>query len=229
MKKIYLIGDCHVSRVSEHYRNVKAVPALTDVIFWGRASKKGWDLDFKKMYKEEELSSGKEEQLFYGDGVIPFSEIKDDGILLSWFGYVDVRTFLSNYDNADEVAERYIRQIVDNFKNSTIVIIEPLPQFTEMLLKHEGISPYFTYEQRLNQNRKFLDSLHKYAKKAGITNFIFQSEILNALGVKQLTPDMTHNKAPHPVDGLKDEYNIKILNLFIEKSLGFLNDWSYAR
>jgi hypothetical protein len=32
---------------------------------------------------------------------------------------------------------------------------------------------------------------------------------------------MTHTKAPHPVDGLKDEYNEKILNLFIKKGLSF--------
>jgi hypothetical protein len=229
MKKIYLIGDCHVSRVSEHYNKNKAMHNLVDVVFWGKAAKKVWDLDFKKMYEEEELSSGKEEQLFYGDGVIPFSDIKDGGILLSWFGYVDIRTFLSGYDNADEVAKKYIKEIVNNFKNSTIVIIEPLPQFTEMMLKYEGISPHYTYQQRLNQNKKFLDSLHKYAHDAGITNFIFQSQILNAVGVKELTPDMTHNKAHNPVDGLKDEYNSKILDLFIKKSLELLNDWSWIR
>ena len=229
MKKIYLIGDCHVSRVSEHYGKNKVTPSLVDVVFWGKAAKSVWNLDFKKMYEEEELSSGKEEQLFYGDGVIPFSDIKDDGILLSWFGYVDIRTFLSGYDNADEVAKKYIKEIVNNFKNSTIVIIEPLPQFTEMMLKYEGISPHYTYQQRLNQNKKFLDSLHKYAHDAGITNFIFQSQILDAVGVKELTPDMTHNKAHHPVDGLKDEYNSKILDLFIKKSLELLNDWSWIR
>ena len=42
------------------------------------------DLDFEEMYKEDELSSGKEEQKFQNDGVIPFSKIKDEGILFSW-------------------------------------------------------------------------------------------------------------------------------------------------
>jgi hypothetical protein len=101
------------------------------------------------------------------------------------------------------------------------VIIEPLPQFTEMLLKYEGISPYYTYEQRLEQNKKFLDAMHVFAREAGITNFVYQSEILDCLGVSELTPSMTHTKAPHPVDGLKDEYNEKILNLFIKKGLSF--------
>ena len=84
MKKIYLIGDCHLSRVSEHYEEDNNQVNMT---FWGKAAKKIWDLDFEEMYKEDELSSGKEEQKFQNDGVIPFSKIKDDGILFSWFGY----------------------------------------------------------------------------------------------------------------------------------------------
>lgn len=218
MKNVYLIGDCHLSRVSEHYDRDNAD---VNMIFWGKAAKKIWDLDFKKMREEAELSSGKEAQKCPDDGVIPFSEIKDESILFSWFGYVDIRTFLSGYDNADFIAKKYIEQLVSNFKHSRIVIIEPLPQFTEMLLKYEGISPYYTYEQRLEQNKKFLDSLRAYAYEAGITDFIYQSEILECLGVSELTPSMTHNKAPHPVDGLQDEYNEKILSLFIEKALAF--------
>lgn len=218
MKNIYLIGDCHLSRVSEHYvQNNSNV----NMIFWGKAAKKIWDLDFKDMREQGELSSGKEAQRFPDDGVIPFSDIKDEDILMSWFGYVDVRTFLSNYDNADVVAQKYIQQLINNFKHSKIVIIEPLPQFTEMLLKYEGISPYYTYEQRLEQNKKFLDSLRACAYEAGITDFIYQSEILECLGVNELTPSMTHNKAPHPVDGLQDEYNKKILDLFIQKALAY--------
>ena len=216
MKKIYLLGDCHLSRVSEHYEEDNNQVNMT---FWGKAAKKIWDLDFEEMYKEDELSSGKEEQKFQNDGVIPFSKIKDDGILFSWFGYVDIRTFLSAYGNADAVAYKYIKQLTGTFKNSNIVIIEPLPQFTEMLLKYEGISPSYTYEQRLYQNSDFLESLHVYAKEAGIKNFILQSEILDCLGVSELIPEMTHDKAPHPVDGLQDKYNKKILDLFIKKAL----------
>jgi hypothetical protein len=216
MKKIYLIGDCHLSRVSEHYdKNNNKI----DMVFWGKAAQKIWDLDFKTMYDEGELSSGKEEQKFHGDGVIPFSDIKDDCVIFSWFGYVDIRTFLSRYGNADVVAQKYIKQLTSTFKNSKIVIIEPLPQFTEMLLKHEGISPSYTYEQRLEQNKKFLDSMHMYAREAGITDFIFQSEILDCLGVSELIPEMTHDKAPHPVDGLQGKYNRKILDLFTQKAL----------
>ena len=220
MKTIYLIGDCHLSRVSEHYDTNSDV----DMVFWGKAAKKVWDLNFAEMYNEPELSSGKESQRCPNDGVIPFSDIKDDGILFTWFGYVDIRTFLSYYDNADKVAERYINQLTSYFKNSKIVIVEPLPQFTEMLLKYEGISPYYTHEQRLEQNKKFLTSLHKYAEEAGLNDFILQSEILEYVGALELTPSMTHTKAPHPVDGLKDEYNKRILDLFMDKAKVYLNE-----
>lgn len=211
MTKIYAIGDCHLSRVQEHYDPAEST---VDFVIWGKAAKKIWDLDFEEMRLVNEISSGKEQQRFQGDGVTSFNEIKDESVLFSWFGYVDIRTFLSKHNNADEVAKKYIDQLTNNFKNSLIVIIEPLPQFTEMLLKYEGISPSYTYEQRLNQNKLFLESLHKYASEAGITNFIKQSEILEAIGEPELTPSMTHTKAPHPVDGLKDEYNKKIFLLF---------------
>lgn len=220
MKKIYLIGDCHLSRVSEHYFTNSDL----DMVFWGKAAKKIWDLDFRTMAEDKELSSGKEEQRFPNDGVIPFSDISDDGIVFAWFGYVDVRTFLSHHDNADKVAKKYVDQLTGYFKKSKIVIVEPLPQFTEMLLKHEGISPYYTHEQRLEQNKKFLTSLHKYAKEAGLNDFILQSEILEYVGALELTPSMTHTKAPHPVDGLKDEYNKRILDLFMDKAKVYLNE-----
>jgi hypothetical protein len=221
MKNVYLIGDCHLARVSEHFNKEKSE---MNMVFWGKAAKSIYNIDFKKMYEEGEMSSGKEEQKFPNDGVISFSEIKDDGILFSWLGYVDVRTFLTKYNNADLVAKKYIDDLVENFPNSKIIIIEPLPQFTEMLLKYDGISPSYTYEDRLKQNKLFLESMHKYAGIAGIKNFITQKEIYDAIDAKELTPEMTHNKAPHPVDGLNDEYNKKIFELFYKKAKEFLNE-----
>jgi hypothetical protein len=214
MKKTYLIGDCHLSRISEHHDPDKF---NYDLIFWGKASKRIYGTFFKQVEKEAELSSGKEEQRFPNDGVIPFSDIKDDGIIFAWLGYVDIRNFLSKYDNADEVAQFYIHQLTSAYPNSTIIIAEPLPQFTEMILKYEGISPSYTYEQRQTQNKKFLESMYKYAHAAGIKYFVTQQEILDRLGVKELERSMTHSKAPHPVDGLQDHYNKEIYNLFIEK------------
>lgn len=219
-KKVYVIGDCHTSRVQEHYdKNLSPV----DFVFWGKASKKAWDLDFEQMDKEDSLSSGKEVQDFPDDGVTKFSEIKDDGIVFSWLGYVDIRTFLSKYKNVEDVVKNYVLQLNKKFKNSKVYIIEPLPQFTEMLLKYEGISPYFTHEERLEQNRLFLQYLYKYCEESNYEIIITQKDILDCLGVRELTPSMTHDIAPHPVDGLKPKYSKKIYELFENKAKQILS------
>jgi len=214
MKNIYMLSDCHLSRAIEHY-----YPEKYEVNFipWPKAGLKMHGFNIESLKETDELSSGVEIQRTVNHEPQPFSIIKDDGVLVIWMGYVDIRTFLSRYENADETVKNFIDDIKKNFPSSQVVIIEPLPQFTEMLLKHEGISPYYTHEQRLNQNKLFLSALHKYAKEAGFEIVITQQDILDALGVPELTPSMTHTDAPHPVDGLHPDHMVKIWNLFAEK------------
>lgn len=214
MKNVYMISDCHLSRAIEHY-----YPEKHDVTFipWPKAAKKMHGFSIEQMREEDEMSSGVEIARTVDHKAQPFSIIKDDGILALWMGYVDIRTFLSRYKNADETVKNFIGNIKLNFPNSKVVIIEPLPQFTEMLLKHEGISPYYTHEQRIDQNREFLAALHKYSSEAGFEIIITQQDILDTLEVPELTPSMTHNDAPHPVDALKPEYMAKLWKLFSDR------------
>jgi hypothetical protein len=209
-----MLSDCHLSRAIEHY-----YPEKYEVNFipWPKAGLKMHGFNIESLKETDELSSGVEIQRTVNHEPQPFSIIKDDGVLVIWMGYVDIRTFLSRYENADETVKNFIDDIKKNFPGSQVVIIEPLPQFTEMLLKHEGISPYYTHEQRLNQNKLVLSALHKYAKEAGFEIVITQQDILDALGVPELTPSMTHTDAPHPVDGLHPDHMVKIWNLFAEK------------
>jgi hypothetical protein len=112
------------------------------------------------------------------------------------------------------------------YSNSIIQIIEPLPQFTEMLLKYDGISPTFTYEDRQNQNNIFCESLRQYAQEHNMLTPISQQSIKDAVGIQEFTteyaadvinPDQPwHNKKK---DALKKEYWEKIYNLFIIKSV----------
>jgi hypothetical protein len=209
-----MLSDCHLSRAIEHY-----YPEKHEVNFipWPKAGLKMHGFNIESLKETDELSSGVEIQRTVNHEPQPFSIIKDDGVLVIWMGYVDIRTFLSRYENADETVKNFIDDIKKNFPGSKVVIIEPLPQFTEMLLKHEGISPYYTHEQRLNQNKLLLSALHKYAKEAGFEIVITQQDILDALGVPELTPSMTHTDAPHPVDGLHPDHMVKIWNMFAEK------------
>lgn len=211
MKPVYVIGDCHLARVGEHdYKKVHPF----NLTIWGRAGLKAWGLNLDELYKNKELSSGPE----VGEGErIPFDKIKDDGIVISWIGYVDIRQFLPKYNNADFLAEQYIKHLKQYFKNSKIVIVEPLGQFDKMYLKYEGISPSYTFDERKTQNDLFIESLNKYCRIYGIKDIITQKEIFNAIGTEILNDSVLRKVAPHPSDALKESLNYNIYQLFLEK------------
>jgi hypothetical protein len=209
-----MVGDCHLSRAIEHWNPEKE---KANFVVWSKSGVRMYGFDAKELYEIEKLSTGVEIPREVDHKPLPFNIIKDDGILVFWVGYVDARTFLPRYKNAEETVIHFIEDIKKNFPNSRVMFIEPLPQFTEMLLKYEGISPYYTHEERIDQNRLVLSNLHKYAKEAGYEVVITQKDILEALGVPELTPSMTHSGAPHPVDGLTPEYMEKIWKLFSDK------------
>ena len=215
MTKVQIIGDCHVSRVYEHH-----YPEKTDIdfVFWGRRGVKAFAVDFDHMKEAHIESSGIEQSRGIDHFPMDFAEIEDEGLVMIWIGYVDIRQFLPKYKNADEIAKRLIDHVSSYFKNARVKLIEPLPQFYEMILKYEGISPSYTYEERQEQNSQFIAALEKYRIEAGFEESIRQQEILDALGVERLDQSMTHTDAPHPVDGLKPEYNKKIYELFERKA-----------
>jgi len=211
-----MVGDCHLSRAIEHWHPERE---KANFVVWSKSGVKMHGFSAKEMYEIERLSTGVEvaRENEPNHKPQPFNIIKDDGILAFWVGYVDARTFLPRYQNAEETVAHFINDIKENFPNSKVVLIEPLPQFTEMMLKYEGISPYYTHEERIDQNRLVISNLHKYAKEAGFEIVITQKDILEAVGVPELTPSMTHTNAPHPVDGLRPEYMEKIWKLFSDK------------
>ena len=228
MKKVYLIGDCHATRVWEHW-NPETCPV--DFKAWGMAGLTAWSFDPELYSAESKQSEGLESTNQYVDKpqewwIRDFNEFKDPAIVLVWLGYVDIRQRLVDYDNAIEDAYQMLDRVRNYYKNSIIQIIEPLPQFTEMLLKYDGISPTFTYEDRQNQNNIFCGALREYAQEHNMLPPITQQSIKDAVGIQEFTieyaadvinPDQPwHNKKK---DALKKEYWEKIYNLFIIKSV----------
>jgi hypothetical protein len=84
-----------------------------------------------------------------------------------------------------------------------------------MYLKYEGISPDYTYEERVKQNNEFNFYLSKYAKEAGLKDPISQKLIFDCLGVDFLDSKVLRKIAPHPVDSLSEDYNEKLYKFFI--------------
>ena len=233
MKKVYLIGDCHTTRVWEHW-NPETSPV--DFKAWGIAGLTAWSFNPDTYLAENKKSEGLENVNQYINKpqewwVRDFSEFKDPDIVLIWLGYVDIRQRLVEYNNAKEDAYQMLDRIRRYYKDSVIQVIEPLPQFTAMLLKYDGISPTFTYEERQNQNFIFCEALKEYTQKHNMLTPITQQEIKDAVGIQEFTieyaadvisPDQPwHNKKK---DALKKEYWAKIYDLFINKSMNIAVD-----
>lgn len=220
MKKVYLLGDCHSTRIWEHW-DPENCPV--DFKAWGVAGMTAWSFDPERLEKEQMESNGienvnhfveKDREYFN----MKFNEFKDADVVLVWLGYVDVRQRLAVHKNAKEDAYQLLDRICKYYPEATIQIIEPLPQFTEMLLKYEGISPSYTYEERQEQNAEFCASLNEYAELHSLPKPITQQEIKDAVGIQEFTPEYAATWAPHPQDSLKREYWAKIYDLFISKA-----------
>jgi hypothetical protein len=220
MRSVNLIGDCHSTRIWEHW-NPEDCPV--DFKVWGVAGMTAWAFDPKKLEEEKAESSGIESGSDYcvkprNYWVRPFNEFKDSDIVMLWLGYVDIRQWLPKYKNTEQTVIEYLDRVREYFKGSTIQLIEPLPQFTEMLLKYDGISPSYTYQERQDINGIFVKTLNQYAKDHNMLMPITQEEIKEAVGLNELTPEDTATWAPHPQDSLKREYWSKIYDMFIEKA-----------
>lgn len=223
MEKVYLVGDCHTARILEHW-NPETCPV--DFRAWGKGGTYAWGIDLNKKTEENELSSGTEmSSLYVSDSKLQlnWADIKDDGLIQVWLGYVDIRQFLPIHKDADAVAKLLVDKFSRFYPKSKIQFIEPLPQFTEMLLKYEGISPSYTYEERQEQNKEFCDSLRKYAEQYGLERVITQDQIHVAIGNVEFTAEITPKDRPHPVDCLPVDLNGPIYDLFISEACKVLN------
>ena len=162
MKKVALIGDCHSTRILDHY-NPLACPVELKV--WGRAGAYAWRNDPSKMFKQGAISSSAEDQpLYYSPenrGAISFDKIIEQDLIFVWLGYIDIRQMLPGHKNADVCVKQYVERFISYFNNCEIRFIEPLPQFIPLLLKSPGLHPEYSYEERMIQNNEFV----KYLKK----------------------------------------------------------------
>jgi len=219
MPSVNLIGDCHATRIWEHW-DPKTCPV--DFKVWGLAGMTAWAFDPKKFEEEGTVSSGIESGNYYfvkprDYWERPFGEFKNTDIVLVWLGYVDIRQWLPKHKNTEQTVIKYLDRVTEYFKGSFIQLIEPLPQFTEMLLKYEGISPSYTYQERQDINGIFVKTLNDYARDHKMLTPISQEEIREAVGLSEFTPEDAATWAPHPQDSLKREYWAKIYELFIKK------------
>jgi hypothetical protein len=208
MKTVSIIGDCHLARLYEHHPE-----SQENIKFWGTAGLRAFEIDFKKLSEVNKLSSGTE---IGNKDPVEFQEVENSELIVLWIGYVDIRQNLPKYKNSEKIAKKYVENAISFFKNKDILFIEPLPQFDKMYLRYEGISPEYSYEERLKQNNEFNFYLSKYVKEAGLKEPISQKLIFDALGVDDLDSKVLRTIAPHPMDALSEGHNRKLYNFFLK-------------
>lgn len=215
MKKIYIAGDCHVTRLEQYHRDSDS---KHDITFWGRAGQSMYSFDPIKFNENNTISSRPDNDGLLKNGPEPkkWRDIKDDGVIVLWLGYIDAKNYLFKYNNSEEIAKEYISKITNYFKKSTIVLMDPHPQFVDNLfINSEGIK-IVEYSDRKIQNDYLCSSLHKHALNSGIHKIITQEEILNALGLPYITKNESAEYFPTPQDGLDQKYIKQIYNLILD-------------
>ena len=130
---------------------------------------------------------------------------------------------LPKWKDADKLVKQMVERFVTFYPESKIQFIEPLPQFTEMMLKYPGISHEYTYEERLQQNKEFCEALHKYVSEYNLEKIVTQDVIKQVTGIEEFTPEFTPQDRPYAVDCLQQQYMKKIYDLFAEEAGAILN------
>lgn len=215
-QKVYLIGDCHSTRIYEHHDFNNP---YIDLKMWGKAGMSSWVFDPELLKSKKRFSSKIEHDAHLFPEPISFDQINDDGLILAWFGYLDVKYLLYKGNSIDETAYKYISRLKNNFPNSKIKLIEPHPQFVETMLLEGETHPNLSYKIRQEQNKLFCEALEKYSKEFNLEPIIKQEDIYSATGLKIFTAKETvrFEEDKRLLDGLAPEFRIGIYNLFIKE------------
>jgi hypothetical protein len=231
MGKITLIGDCHSTRIYEHWDPSQNV----DFKAWGKAGQKAWSFDPLEKYKKNRFSSKFEtlppylglinseiEEDTKENLKISFSSIEDEGTILLWLGYVDIKVALPKYQNAEECVDRYIESSLNYFQNANLIFIEPFPQFIPYIgIKEEGHEEW-SWQDRKKSNDDFIFHLNKKLSSYNIKNIISQEMIFKTLNFSQ--NEMLEDKAKiypgiPPIDTFSELNMKKLYNMFIREAL----------
>jgi hypothetical protein len=239
MTRVYVIGDCHTSRVNAIHEEMNAprnfiAPKVwgddrriedtsTHLRFWGIEGMQAWNMKLDQLHAENTLSSAAED--FPGIAGITdnlelrfnFNEVEDADIVMPWVGYIDCRNFIPKYRNPEEAVDNYIDQVFKFFKTSKVRFIEPMPQFE--FLGTYNYNEGYTYEDKTYWNDLFISYLRKRSSELGLMDPINQSVIYEAVGHKPFSTKVARFGGEYHdytiVDGLRGQFSKNIYEAFI--------------
>jgi hypothetical protein len=223
IKKAYLIGDCQSNRIYEHYYGDGS---MIDLHLWGKGGQSAWNFNPEKFKQTEMVGSNLEhgENKTYKPFTYSLIQDSSNNLIIAWFGYIDCKYKIQLAGgDAKDTAYRYIHSLKKEYNQATILLIEPLPQFVEDIYIATEKIPVFGYDVRRPIELDFCHHLKKFAKDFGITNYITQEEILEAVGLPVLRLENTPKDRMMEIDGLKPHHNLAIYNLIIQKVMKIIS------
>ena len=168
MKKVLIIGDCHSENIANENLNK--------------------DLDFDlNIYHRPGLRivgfSNKLNEIKDVFSLIKLQENKysNSDLIMPWLGHVDILFFLAKHKNAEKVAEYYVKNILKIFSNKKIRFIEPLPQFINTQIFIAPNDRFYDFEERLEQNDLFINSLRNFSNEFNLMPPISQDKFISVL------------------------------------------------
>lgn len=156
----------------------------------------------------------------YTNGEFPCfkKEINENTVILPWYGYIDIKSFLPIYKNPEESVLAYINKTINFFKGYKIKFVEPLPQFINIL----GTGyPNYEFETRYSYYLEYLYFLRKHLREYGFEPPI---SVENILGVDKFDDYFECHDCDdclslqfkdYKLDHLKKEFNKKVLDELI--------------
>jgi len=248
MEKMYLVGDCHSWRIwKEHLKRLLSdgrymiqhnEPDLWthkvennssfNFLTWGKSGESAFNFNPKKYAHFKEASDLFK---FFGPGgpedtktcYSTLDQIKKDGVVIIWLGYIDIKNNLPRTNNTKEVVQFYVQNCIEHFGSDNILFAEPFPQFKETIVFPNEPRDLFLYEDRQKQNDLFIECLNEEIVKNKLNTPITQLEILNSLDMKELSiKDAEIDPVGgFPLDGLKEDFYKNIFDLFLKKTKDF--------
>jgi hypothetical protein len=199
---------------------------MVDLHLWGKGGQSAWNYDPERFRQTEMVGSNLEhgENKTYQPFTYSLIQDRADNLIIAWFGYIDCKYKIQLAGgDARDTAHRYLQSLMKEYDQATILLIEPLPQFVEDIYIAAEKIPVFGYDVRRPIELDFCHYLKKFAKDFGITNYITQEEILEAVGLPVLRLEDTPKDRMMEIDGLKPHHNLAIYNLIIQKVMKIIS------
>jgi hypothetical protein len=258
--KVFVVGDCHTSRVCGQHINANAgfnhesvaeqdrVSKYTinrpeiildnskfiantniQVDFWGYAGFKCFGLDFFENINQNTISSLAEDTFKREHDSVELqfgvSKILEADLIMPWMGYIDCRTWIPKYSNAELIVQDYVDCFVNTFPSKKIRFIEAFPQFEEL---NTYSYPTYPYDVRMQANNDFNKALHEFSKEKGLLPPVSQSVVYESVGSNTLnieharTGGLEIHKGTK-IDGLLPKYTESVYRNISEEIIKTVN------